>query len=97
MSGPAQPRARGGDINGPAVADCGVARTSGIELGGWQMKKLETTESGTEGCPRNRLKRVSLRLGFASEGQHNDLAEYYYYKLLRRDVRKSAQSKSSGV
>lgn len=24
------------------------------------------------------LKQVSLRLGFASEGWHNDLAQYYY-------------------
>jgi hypothetical protein len=51
----------------------GLTRTSGIELGGWQIKKWTTKEPGTDGCPKN-----GLRLGFASEGWHNDLAQYYY-------------------
>jgi len=48
------------------AADCGVAGTSGIELGGWQMKKLDNKGVGDGKVSQ---KSVNLRLGFASQGR----------------------------
>ena len=46
--------------------DCGAAGTSGIELGGWQMKKLDNKGVGDGKVSQ---KSVNLRLGFASQGR----------------------------